>query len=199
MATTVLDRVPAASAAPGRAAPGPAAPAIWPVRLFCAAVVVALAMPLWLAAGPWVALYRIKSAVDRHDAAALAELVAFAELRTRVRARHAPPPDAAAGFFAGLATTVKARLVDVAVDRLVTPAMLARVLYGRRVWQALRAEPVDAGAPPSLADALARTRFGYQGRTRFSLWVRDDDGAEACLVLVLDGASWKIGDVVLAR
>jgi hypothetical protein len=166
----------------------------WSVRLLCLALLLALAVPVGIAAGPFVALYRIKAAVDSHDAGALAGLVAFDVLRPRLKARYAPAQDAAPGVIAAFKAALQARVVDTSVERLVTPAMLGRVLYGRRVWQAVRSEP--AASLAGAAAAVSHVRFAFQGPTQFSLWISDDEGRESCLVLVLQGASWKIGDVV---
>ena len=165
------------------------------VTLVVLIVATVLAGPTSIVLGPFLTLYRIQSAVDRHDAAALAALVDFATLRSRIKARFASAPAASDSLFATLVANARGRAVDVAAERLVTPETLSRLLRGRRIWTAMVAGPIAPAALPSTA-ALARVRFGWQGPTQFSLWVRDESDHEACLVLVLDGVTWKIGDVM---
>ncbi len=171
-------------------------------RLIAAVVALGCAVALTeigpVVAGPFVALARIKSAVDRHDAAALASLVDFDRLRSHLKRRHvAPPPGGGpiAGVVSTLRSAIQGRLVEFAVDRLVTPSTIARILYGRRLWQAVSAQSVSPPAAEPLLRMVSRIGFTWESSDRFRIRVSQDDGSSSMLLLVRNDTGWRIGDL----
>lgn len=140
--------------------------------------------------GPFVTLYRIKAAVDQHDASALNDLVSFPELRASVKSRYLGPPDASGSLVASVIAPLRSRAVDFAVDNLVSPEAVSRVIYGRQVWTVLN----GVGVEPSMADVLKRLRFDW-GLSAFTLYVRNDGGQESRLLLARQGLRWRIADI----
>ena len=186
--------------------------------------VCAVAIAGYAAAGPFWTIHRIKSAIESQDPEKLARLVDFPALRSSLKeqltARVAK--EAASGSravpFAGLAAGFSARLAEGLVDSVVTPAGIT-VLIGsllrqtgaegrpepgpsRGVAKPLPGpDPGEAKAPEgSVAPELelfSNARYAYDGLSRFSVWVKEDRDLEIRFVLIREGLSWKLAEVIL--
>ena len=173
-------------------------------------VLVAL-LVAWVAAGPYMTIRAIRSAVHTQDAGELAEQIDFPTLRASLKAQlidamvREAGPDVQSNVFGALALTMGTGVVNGVVDGMVNPAGLSAVMQGRRVWRnandSFARPPLDAqGEPlpaaqerPVLHDAVMR----YESTTRFTATIEDEAGRPIVFVLRRDGLRWRLADIRL--
>lgn len=173
-------------------------------------VLVAL-LVAWVAAGPYMTIRAIRSAVQTQDAGELAEQIDFPTLRASLKAQlidamvREAGPDVQSNVFGALALTMGTGVVNGVVDGMVNPAGLSAVMQGRRAWRnandSFSRPPLDAqGEPlpaaherPVLHDAVMR----YESTTRFTATIEDEAGRPIVFVLRRDGLRWRLADIRL--
>ncbi|QNP40820.1 DUF2939 domain-containing protein [Lysobacter solisilvae (ex Woo and Kim 2020)] len=165
-------------------------------------VVVVLALG-WLAAGPFVAIHGIRSAVQEQDAAKLSEYVDFAAVRSSLKqqvddylARRAGA-DLQSNLLGAIALRLASGASEGMVDAMATPAGLAAVMEGRNFWHRVTGQRSSndayASAPPR--DPLEGAKYRYESLSRFSATVRNADGDPVVFVLSRQGLRWKVTEV----
>jgi hypothetical protein len=187
-------------------------------------VLCALVIAGYAAAGPFLTIYQIKSAIERQDEEKLARLVDFPALRASLKGQLAAlaAKEAAAGSkdspLASLAAGFSARLAEGLVDSLVTPAGITSLIGGLRPEtapgnrQGPGPSPDAPKPPPGMDPGGARppeeptgpqpelfpnARYTYDGLSRFSVWVKEDRCREIRFVLIRGGLSWRLEQIVL--
>jgi len=173
---------------------------VMPRRVNKLVVVLAVMVPLlllgtaavYLYFTPYFALQAIERAARSGDTTALAQRIDFPAVRASVKQQvvaridqaAAPNPNPLAAFGSALAGA----LSEPAVDALVTPDNLARMLRG---------ESVGSVQGPTLRLEDSHVEFGYIGIDRFQAITAPPPGGFT-LVLARDGwFDWKLVDVVL--
>jgi hypothetical protein len=173
-------------------------------------VLVAL-LGAYVAAGPYMTIRAIRSAVQAQDAGELAEQVDFPSLRASLKAQlidamvREAGPDAQSNVFGAFALTMGTGIVNGVVEGMVNPVGLAAVMQGRRAWRnandSFARPPLDAnGEPltvaeekPVLHDAVMR----YESTSRFTATIEDEAGRPIVFVLRRDGLRWRLADIRL--
>lgn len=169
---------------------------------------VLLALAGYVAAGPYLTVRAIKSALQVQDASALAEQVDFPALRNSLKAQlldamvREAGEDVQANAFGAFALTMATGLVNATVDAMVTPTGLAGVMEGRKVWKNTRDSfgrpATDAqGTPVEQPGLLHDARYRYESLSRFTATVEDESGKPLVFVLRRDGLQWKLADIRL--
>ncbi|KAF1687774.1 hypothetical protein B1992_03745 [Pseudoxanthomonas broegbernensis] len=169
------------------------------------ALLLALALAAWIAAGPWLAVRGIERALERRDASALQRHVDFPRLRANLKAQlddrlvRAAGEDTAASPLGALALVALGGAGGMAVDTLATPAGIAALLQGHAVWQRARGRTVggDAWAATEPARPLRGAQLRYQSLSRFTATVEHDDGRRTVFVLRRQGLRWRLVDIRL--
>jgi hypothetical protein len=160
-----------------------------------AVAVVLLGFAAYVAAGPYLTLYKLKAGVEARDAEAVAECVDFPLLRQNLKdqlqAAVAARVDTQQNPFAALAAGLAVRVADGLVDRLVSPEGLAALMAGQK--------PALATAHPSVATTPAKkpledASFGYESLSEFVISVPSAGGAIR-FVLTRSGLSWKLSRI----
>ncbi|WP_457097560.1 DUF2939 domain-containing protein [Lysobacter sp. P5_B9] len=106
-------------------------------------VVILLAIAGWIAAGPFLTIHAIRSAIQEQNAAKLSQYVDFPALRASLRQQvddyvvRRAGPDMQANLFGAVALQLASGATDGIVDALATPAGLAAVMEGRNFWHRL--------------------------------------------------------------
>jgi hypothetical protein len=152
----------------------------------------------YVAAGPFIAIHRIKSAVVHHDSEALASNVAFPELRENLKEQfnaillRKASTELQGNPFAGLGMLFVSKMVDTLVDSSVTPSGLAALMSGKSPEQ-------SRDSRPSSSDSrlLPNARYTYDSISKFSAWVRAKDGRELRIVFTRYDLSWKLSNILL--
>ena len=171
-------------------------------------LVILIAVAGYIAAGPYLTMHAIKSALRQQDAGALAEQVDFPALRASLKAQlldamvRGAGEDMQANPLGAFALTMATGLVNGTVEAMVTPIGLAGVMEGRKVWSNTRdsfSRPAtDAqGAPLAAPEPLRDARYRYESLSRFTATVDDESGKPVVFVLRRDGLSWKLADIRL--
>jgi hypothetical protein len=153
----------------------------------------------YVAAGPFIAIHHIKSAVAQRDPEALASNVAFPELRENLKEqfnaillKKASTELRENAAFAGLGMLLASRMVDTLVDSSVTPSGLAALMSGRSPERS-----GDSQSPPSDRRLLENARYTFDSMSKFSAWVRAEDGSELRIVFSRYDLSWKLSNIQL--
>ena len=173
------------------------------LALFIASLI---ALAAYLAAGPWLAINALRTAVKEQDTAALARHVDFPTLRGNLKAQlddyllRQAGAEAQSNPFGAIALQIAGGLGGGVVDALLTPAGIGAVLEGRNLWQRGSGEGIDrtdsyAHTPP--ADPLQDARYRYESTSRFTATVQDRSGEPVVFVLSRDDLRWRLSDIRL--
>jgi hypothetical protein len=180
----------------------------------------------YAAVGPFITLYRIRTALERQDPEQLSQNIDFPTLRQNLKEQLSAllmkemAVDMRDNPFGGLALALGPRLVDGMIDSFVTPSGLASLIEGKASRQfttggagASRAEPNPGQNPSALTPPKAPpppsepaygkrglfrgAQYGYDSTNKFSVWLDTEDGQHIRLVLTRDGLSWRLTNIVL--
>lgn len=156
-------------------------------------------------ASPYWAAYQMAQAFERNDDQGLAEHVDFPALRENLKDQlQSAAVDAMAGPaegadpFAAFGATLGAFLAGSAVDALVTPAGLRRVMQGNIAPDTIAAAPpADA---QNLSDAVSNYTWEYKSLNKFVVDVQNEEGAEIRYVFRRRGLlDWKLTGITLPQ
>lgn len=174
----------------------------WPALI----VVLLLAVAGWIAAGPFLTVNAIRSAVQEQDAARLSQHIDFPALRTSLKQQlddyvvRRAGADMQSSLLGAIALRLAGGATDGIVDAVATPAELAAVMEGRNFWDRLSgrrtsSEGDQATAPPR--DPLEGAKYRFESPSRFTATIANADGDPVAFVLTRQGYSWRVTDVRL--
>lgn len=176
------------------------------MKKWIAALVVAAALLLgWVAAGPFMTVNAIRTAVKQGDTAALSKHVDFASVRLGLKAQvddylvRRAGPSMQSSLLGAIGLGMASSVAGTAVDAIATPMGIGAVLEGRNLLK--RFDPSaprrDAYAPVEPAEPLKRLSYRFETPSRFTATVANADGDPVVFVLTRDGLSWRVTDVRL--
>jgi hypothetical protein len=173
----------------------------WIVTL---AVLAALALLAWVAAGPWLAVRGIERAIAERDTGALERHVDFPRLRVNLKAQlddrlvRTAGEDVASNLFGAFALSLAGRATGVAVDTMATPLGIGALLQGHVLWQRAGGRTVggDTWAATEPARPLQQARLRYESTSRFTGTVEHANGTTV-FVLERQGLRWRLVDIRL--
>jgi len=159
----------------------------------------------WIAAGPFLTIHAIRTAVQEQDTARLSEYVDFPALRTNLKLQidnyvvRRAGPDMQANLLGAIALRLASGATDGIVDVMATPAGLAAVMEGRNFWHRLGSQRTtdDAHTTAPPRDPLEGARYRFESPSRFTATVSNADGEPVVFVLTRNGFTWKVSDVRL--
>ena len=168
-------------------------------------VVVAVLLFGYLAAGPFLAYNAIRTAVQAHDTAELAEHVDFPVLRRNLKLQiddyvvRKAGADVQSSLLGAFAVRIASGDAGGMVDTMVTPAGIGALIEGRTIWHRASGGGVTdntyENAPPP--DRLREASYGFESLSRFTATVEDEDGDPLTFVLSREGLRWKLTDIRL--
>jgi len=170
------------------------------------AIAALIALAVYVAAGPYLAINGVRTAIKDQDTAALDRHVDFPVLRSNLRAQvddyllRQAGAEMQRNVFGAIALQVAGGVAGGAVDALLTPAGIGAVLSGRSLWHRGSGAGIDRtdsyahGAPN---DPLEGARYRYESTSRFTATVNDRSGDPVVFVLSRDGLRWKLTDIRL--
>lgn len=169
------------------------------------ALVLLLALLGYVAAGPYLAIHGIRTALAEQDTGRLEKHVDFPALRVNLRAQvedylaRQAGPEIASNLFGTAALSGANQVLGRGVDTLVTPMGIAAILQGRSTWKRAIGETVggDTYAPPVPADPLKEASHRYESPSRFTATIPDADGNPVVFVFTRQGLRWRLTDIRL--
>jgi hypothetical protein len=176
------------------------------MKKWLALIVLALVLVAgWIAAGPFITINAIRSAVKEQDAAALSRQIDFPALRTSLKQQiddyvvRRAGQDVQSSLFGSIALQLASGATDGIVDAMATPAGLAAVMEGRNFWHRLSGQrsSSDAYATAPPRDPLEGAKYRFESPSRFTATLTNADGDPVVFVLTRDGFTWKVTDVRL--
>lgn len=170
-----------------------------PLAIGAGIVVAALAVATW--ASPHWQLYRMFSAVEARDAAALSRYVDYPKLRESVKRQvmqrlgaDGGPDAPGANPFASFGRAMALAVIDPVVDAAVSPAGVAAMLEAGDI----RVQPEPQGPPPGGAAPREKLNYGLSYRDWNQVLVERADGGGLAFVLDRHGLwNWKLAGVEL--
>ncbi len=165
-----------------------------------------IALAVYVAAGPYLAINGVRQALKDDDSAALARHVDFPTLRGNVKAQvddylvRQAGPDVQRNPFGAIALRMAGGLAGGAVDTLLTPAGIGALLGGRSLWHRGSGgsiDPNDSYALKPPRDPLEGAGYRYESTSRFTATVDDGNGDPVVFVLSRDGLRWRVTDIRL--
>jgi len=156
----------------------------------------------YVAAGPFLTAYSIRTALVEQDTEKLSENINFPELRQNVKEQFRAIMVKKASTelqdnpFAALATGFAAKMADGVVDTVVTPSGLASLMVKKKKSNSSN-KSEDSSTPSKKENLLKNARYSYDSFSKFSVWVPNDKGEELRFVLKREGLSWKLANVVI--
>lgn len=163
----------------------------------------AAALLAYTAAGPFITLYQIKSALDAQDTQKLAHHVNFPVLRENLKAQintlilREVPAGVADNPFGALGLAFAGTLVDSLVEGYVTPGGLSTLLAGRLpdVLPQQPQAPATETQPP--AAPVANPQFSYDSTSQFTMRLNISAERSIRLVLTRTGLTWQLTNIIL--
>ena len=168
--------------------------ALWAIGLLLVLVVG------YVAAGPYLTVWAIKTAIVEQDSEKLSENIEFSTLRQNLKDQlnaemmKSVVTELKGNPFAALAAAFVPEIVDGFVDSFVTPSGLAALMEGKKPS---KNENEGNTAPPKKDSLFKNARYSYDSTSKCSIWVPDDKGKEARFVLQRNGLSWKLINIVI--
>jgi Protein of unknown function (DUF2939) len=150
-----------------------------------------------LYAGPYVALYQLRQAVEHRDLQGVASRVDFPALRTSVKTNlqaiaqtEVPQQNP---LMSLIGTFLRGILVDPVLDRVVSAEGVAALLEGQRLQFG-----EGQSAQFSRKAASVKVRARYESLNRFAVDVKPEgDSTSVTLLLSREGLAWKLSGVRL--
>jgi hypothetical protein len=168
------------------------------VGIFATLLIVAVVS--YVAAGPLITLHEIKTGIQDQDSEKLASYIDFPALRENLKEQFSAyvmqqaSTDLKGNPFAAFGMLLGAKIVDSAVDSFVTPSGLSKIAAGKNP-QDSSGMPQSSG--PETVEPFKNARYSYDSPSRFSAWVRLENGGDARFVLSRDGLSWKLTNIII--
>ncbi|HWS77502.1 MAG TPA: DUF2939 domain-containing protein [Thermomonas sp.] len=172
--------------------------------MLLAAGVVLVLLFAYVAAGPYLAINGIRSALAEQDASALERHVDFPKLRVNMKAhledaivRRGGELAESGGLLGAIGLQVASGLGGAAVDAMVTPLGIGALLQGRGMWKKATGQTVDGDAygAPQPADPLKDAKLRYESTSRFTATVQDTQGEPVVAVFQRQGLRWRLTDI----
>lgn len=168
-------------------------------------VLVAALLLGYVAAGPFLTVHAIRTAVKDGNTGELSKHVDFAAIRLSLKAQvedyivRRAGPQVQSSLFGSLGLSVANGLAGTAVDAIATPMGIGAVLEGRKVFKRFDGSATrrDAYEPVAPAEPLKDLSYRYESPSRFTATVNNADGDPVVFVLTRDGLSWQVTDVRL--
>lgn len=168
------------------------------------AVLVVVALLGYVAAGPYLAINGIRTALAERDVSALERHVDFPALRVNMKAhledyiaRRGGGLAESGGLLGAIGLQVASGLGGAAVDAMVTPLGIGALLQGHATWKRASGQTVDGdayGAPQPL-DPLRDARTRYESTSRFTATMTGADGDPVVAVFQRQGLRWRLVDI----
>ena len=159
------------------------------------------AISIYIAASPYITVYQIKSAAERHDGEALSEHIEFPSVRQSLKdqanamlMKEMAKDEMKDKPFAALGAAFGGLMVDKMVEAYVTPACITQLMAGEKPKPTEEGESGGSSARKPLSDAS----MSFETLNKFVVQVKDNNGKESTFVLRRRGISWKLTEIIVS-
>jgi len=159
----------------------------------------------YVAAGPFLTVRAIRTAVKEGNTGELSRHVDFAAIRLSLKAQvddylvRRAGPELQSNPFGAIGLSLASGVAGTAVDAIATPMGIGAVLEGRKLLRRVDGSAArrDAYAPVAPAEPLKELSYRFESPSRFTATVANADGDPVVFVLTRDGLRWSVTDVRL--
>jgi len=161
-----------------------------------------VAVGIFAAAGPYIALYQIRSGVEKSDSEKIAAYVDFPALRTNLKEQLRAQMLKKESLkmkenpFDALAKGLASKMAEGMVDSFVTPEGLTKLLQGKKQGQERKSDSSSESLEPK-GNPFQDADCNYDSINKFSVRVKDDKNREIRFILTRAGFSWKLSNIIL--
>ncbi len=154
----------------------------------------------YVATGPFLTISAIKTAVVEKNSDKLSENIEFVILRKnfkeqiKVAMMKNTANEIKDNPFSVIATGLATKMVDGIVDTFITPSGLAAMMEGEKPRKSGSTEEKPIAQKKEL---FKNARWSFDSASKFSVWVKNDEGEEVRFVLQRSGLSWKLVNIVI--
>lgn len=167
--------------------------------------VLAMLIVAYIVAAPYIIVYQIKSAAEKHDDYALSEHINFPSVRqsfkgqinTMLAEEVAQDEDMKDNPFAILGTAFAGLVASKMVDVLVTPNHIIQLMSGERVKLDLNSISTTGSNKGAFQRPWSDAIMGYESHDKFVVKVKDESRGEIKFILRRDGVSWKLTQIII--
>lgn len=166
---------------------------------------VLLTLGAYTAAGPYLAIHGIRTALAEQDTGKLERHVDFPALRVSLKAQAEDALARRTGsgiqsnLFGAIAMSVANNMLGAGVDTMVTPLGIGALLQGRSMWKQSIGDTVDGDTygKPVPADPLKTATHHYESPSRFTATIQNDAGQPVVFIFKRKGLRWILADIRL--
>jgi len=169
-------------------------------KLTISLIVAAAALIGYAAAGPFIVVHRLGTAIQNHDSEGLSDNIDFPSLRSNLKEQFSAlmmktlvTEPAKQNAFAALGTMLASKMVDTMVDSMITPSGLANLMAGKQT----SGGSDQVNAPTSHADPFEGSRYSFDSFSKFSIRKASNDGGEVRFVFTRAELTWRLSNIVL--
>ena len=154
----------------------------------------------FLGSGPFFFFYSIKISLDEKNSNKLSSNINFPLLRLNIKeqlnAELSRKIKLESGIFNILAEGFANSLVDEAVDGLLTPENIERLIKGEEPSSILKNEKIEYNVDYSY-DILDSIKYKYESHKKFSVFVKGKNNKQIKLILGRSGFYWKLINITI--
>lgn len=160
----------------------------------------AILLLVFLGSGPFLTLYSIKISLAEKNSNKLSSNINFPLLRLNIKeqlnAELSRKIKLESGIFNILAEGFANSLVDEAVDGLLTPENIERLIKGEEPSYILKNEKIEYNEDYSY-DILDSIKYKYESHKKFSVFVKGKNNKQIKLILGRSGFYWKLINITI--
>lgn len=163
----------------------------------------------YVVATPYITVYQMKEAAEKHDAVALSEHIDFPSVRQSLKDQMNASIAQKMGtdfnqkdsFLGTLGKQVGGVLVDQVVEVYVTPSGIRQLMVGEKPKVISVEVPASESAdkPEPSEKPLSHSSMHYTALDRFVVNHKNKQGKEAQFVLHRQGMQWKLAEILLPQ
>ena len=167
--------------------------------------IVILGFLIYVAAGPFITIHQIKTGIDEQDSEKLSDNIDFPALRSNLKEQFnavfikESVNELEGNPFAALAMGLASQLVNNLVDAFITPSGLAALMAGKKpgVPEDIKEEQSTQKAEVQKTELFKNARYSFDGFSKFSARIKDENEKEIRFVFARDGLSWKLTNIII--
>ncbi len=172
-------------------------------KLKVAVAVIAGLLAIYIATAPYITVYQMKSAAEKHDGEALSEYIEFPSVRQSLKdqmnamfaKKMAEDEEIKNNPFAALGAAFAGMIVDKMVDAYVTPAGITQLMAGEKPKS--EADKGGSNTDHSERKPFSDASMSYESFDKFVVKIKGTDGGEGKFVLRRQGIGWKLTDIII--
>ena len=159
----------------------------------------------FLFAAPYITVFQMKSAAEKHDGEVLSKYIDFPVLRESLKdqmnvmfEKEMPEEEednSLSAIRTALVGKIAEKMVDKMVDAFVTPAGITELMMGEKPNSGSES---SSSNHDSSSEPFANASMSYESFSKFSVTIKDDESNEETkFILRRRGIGWKLTEIML--